>query len=48
MTRRAAAIAPKGELRRYPCEFYHPNIRRIVAADQISFLQTHLFGLKTG
>lgn len=50
MTRRVAAIAPRGELRRYPCahfDFYQPSVRRVIAADQISFLRTHLLGLQT-
>lgn len=47
-TRRVAELAPRGELRRYPCnhlEFYHPHIRRVVVADQASFLRTQLFGI---
>jgi fermentation-respiration switch protein FrsA (DUF1100 family) len=46
--RRIADNAPLGELRRYPCthfDFYRDSIRQIVAADQISFLRTQLFGL---
>lgn len=43
--RRIADRAPRGELRRYPCahfDFYKDAVRRIVVADQISFLRTQL------
>ncbi len=50
-TRRVAEMAPRGELRRYPCthfEFYHPQVRPVVVADQVSFLRTHLIGFPKG
>ncbi|MCD9120500.1 alpha/beta fold hydrolase [Cupriavidus sp. UGS-1] len=43
--RRIADRAPLGELRRYPCahfDFYNEAVRRLVVADQIAFLRTHL------
>lgn len=48
-TRRIAMRAPRGELRCYPCshfEIYEEPVRRIVAADQASFLRTHLLGFE--
>ena len=48
LSRKIADHAPLGELRRYPCthfDFYTDPVRRVVAADQLSFLRTQLLGL---
>jgi hypothetical protein len=45
--RQLVARAPRAELRAYPCrhfQFYDEDVRRIVLADQLSFLTTHLGG----
>jgi len=45
--RPVALRVPRGQLRTYPCahfEFYDEAVRPTVAADQISFLRTHLVG----
>jgi len=47
LTRRLAALAPRGEARSYPIthyEVYRPEIREQVLADQLAFLQKHLAG----
>lgn len=46
LARPIAMRAPRGELRCYPCghfDFYEESVRRIVVADQVSFLKTRLF-----
>ena len=45
LTRRLAALAPRGEVRSYPVthyEMYRPEIRERVLADQLVFLKQHL------
>lgn len=49
MALRAARLAPFADIRRYPCthfDFYDPRIRRVIVQDQLSFLRTHLVGLR--
>lgn len=51
MARKVCEQAPFGEMRRYPCthfDFYNPQVRPHVMADQISFLRTHLTGFDLG
>jgi hypothetical protein len=46
VTSQLAEAAPLGELKSYPAahfDFYKPEFRAQVAADQIDFLRKHLF-----